>query len=368
MALSLSYQPISNKIYYSKSPLIYKFDGCVSSNTYIISLSATTGADSTLAEYVTISRTCDINNRIIFDASYIIKNFIKSNFSTVDNVIYVKVSCLEYTGQVINNYVASDICVAVFGYSEYMDGFNYYNNSSAYIMSSVPKIIFLPSYGGIKNTYSIPFCNNDNCTYHINYYSLTSGQTYTATTSFPVITDAKSNIINIKCGYSDINSDVDPTKEMELVINASNMSIIHSIKIKPELCNGNELNYLKFINKYGCWDKIFIRGKVQEVSKYTSDLYKFNDINYDNMTYDKTGTYHKLNTNGRTSYILNTSWVMEGHNKQFDELKNSEYVYYNDIPVVVTDTEHQFKTHKNDKLINYTINIDVAYDKINKIL
>ena len=45
----------------------------------------------------------------------------------------------------------------------------------------------------------------------------------------------------------------------------------------------------------------------------------------------------------------------------------SEYLTYDDIPAFITDKNFTFKTVNFDKYINYTINIQEAFDKINNI-
>lgn len=370
MAISLSFQPTANAIVFAKSPIFYKFSGCDSSQyTYVISVSATTSTFASLTEYVTINRTPDLNNNIIIDISNIIKNYIRLNFNVLgNNAAYIKVALLEYSLSTLNSSILSNVCIAVYGNTEYLDGFNKtYSTSNVYPLSSVPGKIYLPNYGGTGNTFSLSFANNEAGSYHINYYDINSGWTYGTSTNFPTVTNANTNIVTVKCGYSDIIN-IDVNQKMELVINHANATIAYSYWIYPDPCTGNDLHNIKFLNKWGIFDTIFIKAKIIKTSKHTSETYKYNKIDYTNMTYDQTGTYHKLYANSKTSYILNTGWISEDYNIQLEELNNSEYVYFDDIPVIVTDTEVQYKTHKFDKLINYTINVDLAYDKINNIM
>jgi len=59
-------------------------------------------------------------------------------------------------------------------------------------------------------------------------------------------------------------------------------------------------------------------------------------------------------------------------NETFEELMVSEYVWVTDpddvvIPVKVKDTSFAYKTGLNDKLINYTMNFEKAFDLVNNI-
>jgi len=51
-------------------------------------------------------------------------------------------------------------------------------------------------------------------------------------------------------------------------------------------------------------------------------------------------------------------------------LSESVYVYKDSLklPVNVSDSSIEYKTNVNDKLVNYTIEFDYAYDKINNLV
>jgi hypothetical protein len=375
MALSLSFQPAEGKIIYARSPILYKFEGATpASYTYLISLSATTGQSSTLAEYVTINRTPDLDNFIIIDVGNIVKNYIRTYFSnTTENAIYLQVACIEYDGTNVNSTVLSNVSIVTYGYTNYLDGFNknYQTTAYSYPLSSVPETIYLPQYGGTGNSYAIAWANVDpNTLYSIYYYS---GGTYSNTSYyFPVVSDGKSNITDIYVGYDDMRRlhgiEVDQNTEMLLVVEDWVGGTLKQYKIKPETCNGNDLHVLKFINKFGAWDRIFIKGKVEETATNKSETYKYNKVNHTSMAYVTDGSYHKLFTNGKSGYKLNTGWISESMNPVLDELMLSEHVFYDGKPCIVKDTDITYKTHRFDKLINYLINIELAYDKLNNII
>ena len=376
MAISLTYQPAANGIYYGRSPIFYKYEGCTPlAYTYSIKVECTTGATTSLAEYVSIIRTPDLNNNIVINVNNIIMNYIRSNFNiSTENAAFLRVSLIEYDGTNVIDTAASDICCVLYGYSNYMDGFNYnITGTTTYMLSNTPNLIYLPSYGDTSNSFSISFSNIDTCTYHINYTTTGGTATYTDNFSFSAVTDAKSNIVSIPCGYNDMitiygKNDVDTSKKMELVVNASTMAIVYSVFIYPESCNGNTLHYIKFLNKYGTWDKIFIKGKVEKITNVKSENYKFNDVNYSSMIYTKVGSSHKYFTNGNTKYKVNTGWILESLNDKLSELLLSEFVFYDNIPVIVTDNSITYKTQRYDKLINYSFELEEAFNKINNII
>ena len=65
---------------------------------------------------------------------------------------------------------------------------------------------------------------------------------------------------------------------------------------------------------------------------------------------------------------MNTGWVNQNKNAQFEELLLSEFILIDDLPYIITDKEVKYKTTRWDKAINYTLNLDKAYDKINQVL
>lgn len=78
-----------------------------------------------------------------------------------------------------------------------------------------------------------------------------------------------------------------------------------------------------------------------------------------------------LNTTAREVFTSNTGFVNELMNESFKELMLSEKVWatINGIvnPVVINSSQLQYKTSLNDKLINYTIEFEYAFDLINSI-
>ena len=90
-------------------------------------------------------------------------------------------------------------------------------------------------------------------------------------------------------------------------------------------------------------------------------------------TYSTTAHAKKVhNANGKESVVLNSGFVDERMNAYFEELMVSEYIWLTDdqnviYPVCITDTNFTRKTGLNDRLINYTMNFEKAFDFVNNI-
>ena len=81
--------------------------------------------------------------------------------------------------------------------------------------------------------------------------------------------------------------------------------------------------------------------------------------------------YKTLYKEGKESLTINSGFYPEAHNEVFKQLLLSEKVWINykgqTLPCKIKDSSMSFKTQVQDKLINYTMNIEFAFDKINNV-
>ena len=81
----------------------------------------------------------------------------------------------------------------------------------------------------------------------------------------------------------------------------------------------------------------------------------------------------QYNKNGVESITLNSGFVVEALNESFKQLMLSEEVTLHDFDnnvtqaVNVTDSELKYKTSVNDKLINYSIDLEMSNNIIDDI-
>jgi hypothetical protein len=68
---------------------------------------------------------------------------------------------------------------------------------------------------------------------------------------------------------------------------------------------------------------------------------------------------------------LNTGFYPESYNEIFRQLSLSEEVWIKyegeTLPIIVKTSSLNYKTSINDKLINYTMDVEFAFNKINNI-
>ena len=137
---------------------------------------------------------------------------------------------------------------------------------------------------------------------------------------------------------------------------------------------------ITFINKYGVQQDLWFFLKNARRLQRTNEGYKANTITYPSdsaATYDKKDAPNRVfNTQAKQSYTLSSGFYPEFANQFFEQLLLSEYVWLTSdiylkfseiLPVKVKTSSIQYKTVLNDKLIQYTIEFEDAFDYINNI-
>lgn len=144
--------------------------------------------------------------------------------------------------------------------------------------------------------------------------------------------------------------------------------------IKLDVTNVSECKYqpykVTFINKFGALQDIWFFLLSKERLSTKKEEYKRNIAIDGSYTVSK----HQnkiLSKNGKEKLTLNTGYYPESYNDVFKEMQLSEDCWIEidslTLPINVSGGGFDYKTHLNDKLINYTIEIDYAYDTINNI-
>ena len=138
-----------------------------------------------------------------------------------------------------------------------------------------------------------------------------------------------------------------------------------------------------FINKFGVQQDLWFFLKETKNLGRKNEGYKANTLTYPNTnnpaTYSITDAPNKVfNTTAKQSFTLSSGYYPEQANQFFEQLLLSEYVWLERpqktdpssneiIPVKVKKSSIKFKTSVNDRLIEYTIDFEEAFDYINNI-
>jgi len=149
-----------------------------------------------------------------------------------------------------------------------------------------------------------------------------------------------------------------------------------------------EGNRITYINKYGVQQDLWFFLKQNKNIARTNEGYKSNTLvmgtapvgGYPLPTYSIQNAPNKVfNTQAKQTRTLSSGFYPEFANQFFEELLLSEYVWlskfvssvgaetYVNIPVKVKTSSVAFKTSVNDRLIEYTMEFEEAFDYINNI-
>ena len=139
-----------------------------------------------------------------------------------------------------------------------------------------------------------------------------------------------------------------------------------------------EGNRIIYINKYGAQQDLWFFLKETKNLSRTNEGYKSNTITYPSggATYNVKNAPNKVfNTQAKQTHKLSSGYYPEFANQQFEELLLSEFIWWSTfkkgsgviIPVKVKTSSVAFKTSVNDRLIEYTIEFEEAFDYINNI-
>ena len=129
---------------------------------------------------------------------------------------------------------------------------------------------------------------------------------------------------------------------------------------------------MRFINKNGApQDHYFFLKNVENINT-KSETFKRNIFTYSSSNYDaKQHQMQTFNKTGKKRFTLNTNYMIEAYNAVMEDILLSEYVWIyfdsNWHPVVVVTSSLLKKTSVNDKLIQYTLEVEDANDIINNI-
>ena len=128
---------------------------------------------------------------------------------------------------------------------------------------------------------------------------------------------------------------------------------------------------ITFVNKFGAFQDMWFTMKRTDTMNVTKEEYKTNMLN-------ATGSYivakharQTYNSMAKESFVLNTDFIKEDLNSVIEQLLQTEQCWILEnsqtLPVIPKTSSLQFKTSLNDQLIQYTVEFDYAFDKINNI-
>ena len=352
--------------------------------------------DAADLKYTITKSELENNNQVVFEISELIRDYIDVKYDgEYDSYcVWANAVITANDGAISSPTVTpSDYTnqfVAVDGYGYFEEGVNPEPSRSLF-QSNL--IIYRPNDGNInvpvfaEDTNSVAYYNNgtlvrsqtisdnDNTNQKIQYIS-TSGNSDSATYQERVLEDG-GTLESSKC-LTDFLSLLDIGEVDEIVVSYDTDAgtSAHVIKVRTLDCSIYDPIRVTFVNKYGALQDLWFDKKSMNSINIESNDYKASVMDFSSTpTYDTTAHQNRvLDLVGTESITMNTGYIDEEYNEVFRQLMLSEQVWMTRL----TDTEEilplrprtqslQFKTRTNDKLVNYTVEFDFAFDKINTI-
>jgi hypothetical protein len=144
-----------------------------------------------------------------------------------------------------------------------------------------------------------------------------------------------------------------------------------NIYIRRLPCSKYGANKVVFINKYGVLQEMWFTAKTTESISVLGERFKSGFVSQNGAINRFKHQIADYNKNGKIRYTLNTTYICEGVTRYIEELLLSELVWMqmngDYFPVNVTSSDIQYKSSVNDKLVNYTIEVEQANDLISTV-
>ena len=312
------------------------------------------------------------NDYLVFELSELVRDYIETEFDgTYDNEpVWVRLNAQLYEsdGTPIGS-VSTSYLLAFDGYTLFEEGINYITDAPVFITDRVEDSnsevkIYRPSDKVIR----IPV-NVDNTDVNGTgwFFKLIEPDGSDTQTSVSNSSNSSNQIyyINVGTQYNKVEIWQEPP-------GIGVETKVYTIHIEEMDCNKYDAIKVTFYNRWGALQDLFFTAKHIQSIKTKEEDYKSNLIDFSTLSYSTTRhqaqTFHKQ---GKERITLNTGNVNEDYNEWIKELMLSEKVWMTKdstvYPIKVTSSNFRERTSVNDKVFNYTIEAEYAFDKVQNI-
>lgn len=226
-----------------------------------------------------------------------------------------------------------------------------------------------------ETIYTKSISDNDNTDQKIQY--IASDGNSTADSYIERVLESQGGVFENNTLLEAFEEEVDLGEIDEVYVNYTNATETKTkvLKVKTFDCSKYEPIRVTFVNKFGALqDMYFTRRSNESVNRKTED-YKASVMDFANFSYDTSSHQMRtLNLIGNESITLNTDYIDESCNEHIKQLMLSEQIWMTRltdeekiVPLKLKSDSLQLKKRVNDKLIQYTMEFDVAADIINNI-
>ena len=284
-----------------------------------------------------------VGGQAVFEIAELVRDYIDQSFtgSYSSASAWVKIN--------------SDTAIPAFdGYGYYDEGANSSLSTRALISNTT---VWIPQSG----TTRVPVYTSasSNAVSSVKYYS--GGSLVESDTITP------SGYSSAQIAYPSSTATID---EVRVYYNSD--ASYDSFSVRYMDCSKFDTYKLTFVNKFGALQDLYFTGKSTETISVQKDGYKSNVLDIATQSYATTDhQFRDFDVKGRQNMILNTGNVSEDYNEPIKQLLLSEKVWMtvgsDVIPVNVATNTLTMRTSLNDKMVNYTVEVNFAHDTIQNV-
>ena len=316
---------------------------------------------------------------ITFDIAELVKDYIEIRFTgdytTIQQSAFVEYELTRVFDDLSESTLIGDF-VAYNGYGDFEEGVNpelnpvlLQSNTTIYVPEGeLPRVPILRSTNGaaLVEYYTGGVLVNTETQGMVIEYITADIDTYTADTE---LLDADVSILTTAIGTGIAEY---PAADKMIIIATDGSTTTVNVNY---ICEPKYTPYkVTFLNKFGILQDLWFFKKRTDNLNVTKESYKRNtiDIGANEVSYSRYKSTKELyNINSDRSFTMNTGFVIEDFNEVIRQLLMTENAWISEnnevYPIVPKTSSMDYKTQLNDKLINFTIEFDYAYNDTNNI-
>lgn len=150
------------------------------------------------------------------------------------------------------------------------------------------------------------------------------------------------------------------------ILNTSD-AILWTGYFKPyELCRYRAV-LCDFVNRYGAWQRTWFFAASNDTFSVENTEYNLMQSTFPNYN-TLEGQRKVFNITAKRSIKVNTDWVTEDYNELLKQLMASEKILINNLPVKLNTKSTELFKNINQKMINYSLEFDFAFNAINNVI
>ena len=322
---------------------------------YIYTGQQTTGRPAS-ATYTLFSTA--VNSEVVFEVGQLINDkiqFINDSTYRTDGV-WVDYRIIETLTTGTQTTGSFDQHFAVDGYTYFDEGANY---------STYPSHLMSADFIRVKDGEDFKIAINRN--YYSNGATISSITTRRNGSGYNQYNNSSSDLSGQVIHYYTVSYDAGNT---DVRLRLSDNSKIDIPITYEEECKFDSKK-ITFINKCGAMEDIWFLKRSDKSINVESQTFQNNNILSGGTYSIQQAQYKKYAITSKESMSLNTGFIREEFNETFTQLMQSESVWITEDrqfkPVIIKSQDLGYKTALNDKLINYTIEIEYAFNKMNTV-